>query len=450
MTASEIIDKYISFFEEKEHVRIQNSSLVPQNDPTTLFTSSGMQPLVPFLLGEKHPQGTRLVNAQNCFRAQDIDEIGDNRHTTFFRMLGNWSLGDYFKSEQIPWMWEFLTKRLNLNPEKLYITVFDGFDSIPKDKESEEIWRALFEKENLNPDERIFYYGPEKNWWSRAGTPDKMPVGEPGGPDTEVFYDFETEHDPKFGSTCHVNCNCGRYLEIGNSVFMQYIKTADGFEELPQKNVDFGGGLERLIAATENQQDMFQTSLFAPIIETLENVTAKDYGSNMREMRIIADHLIASVFISSNDVKPANKEQGYILRRLLRRAFDNFEALNGEDISSVVTKIVEQYKETDEYLVDKFEEIKNVILEEGRKYKTTLSEAKKFISKKYVKQGDELMGTVEISADDAFSLYTSHGLSPTQIRSLGFNFDEQAFADKMEEHQKLSRSGSGEKFSGNH
>ena len=461
MTARQIIDEYIKFFEERGHVRIPNSSLVPENDPTTLFTSSGMQPLVPYLLGEPHPSGKRLVNVQNSFRAQDIDEIGDNRHTTFFRMLGNWSLGDYFKDEEIPWLFEFLTKRLNINPEKLYVTVFEGFENIQKDTESEKIWRELFESVNLDPTERIFFYGADKNWWSRSGGPDQMPIGEPGGPDTEVFYQFDIEHDSKFGKECHPNCECGRFLEIVNSVFMQYKKTGDGFEELPQKNVDFGGGLERLVAAAENQQDIFRTSLFAPIVETIENTTAKKYGSNKKEMRIIADHLIASVFIISNNVRPSNKEQGYILRRLLRRSFDNFDVLAGSDINSIVEKIVEQYRDTDEYLVDKFELIKNVILEEEQNYKRTLSEAKRFIGKKYPtpevkasptsgvnKEGDELFGTTEISPDDAFSLYTSHGLAPLQIESLGFIFDRQEFAQKMQAHQKLSRAGAKQKFAG--
>ena len=448
MTAAQIIDKYISFFEKRNHARIPNYSLVPENDPTTLFTGFGMQPLVPYLLGEKHPQGNRLVNVQNCFRAQDIDEIGDNRHTTFFRMLGNWSLGDYFKSEQIPWVFEFLTKELNIEAKKLYVTVFEGSDGVPKDTESAEIWKGLFKSENLDPDERIFYYGVEKNWWSRTGIPEKMPIGEPGGPDTEVFYDFGTEHDKKFGERCHVNCDCGKYMEIGNSVFMQYKKTEKGFEELPQKNVDFGGGLERLVAATENLQDIFQTSLFAPIIQSIENTTGKNYDTDKQEMRIIADHLTAGVFIASDGVRPSNKERGYIVRRLLRRAIDNFEVLNGDTIVPIIEKIVEQYKDTDGYLIEKFEMIKNVILEEETNYKRTLSEAKKFIHRKYKKTGDELMGKTEITADDAFTLYTTHGLSPTQIKSLGFEFDNQKFAEKMKGHQKLSRAGASQKFAG--
>ncbi|HVZ67269.1 MAG TPA: alanine--tRNA ligase [Patescibacteria group bacterium] len=450
MQAQEIIEKYIEFFEGNGHKRIPNSSLVPLNDPTTLFTSAGMQPLVPYLLGEKHPEGTKLVNVQNCFRAQDIDEIGDNRHTTFFRMLGNWSLGDYFKSEQIPWFFEFLTDRLNIPAEKLYVTVFEGNDSVPKDTESEQIWKRLFEERGLNAKERIFYYGTDKNWWSRAGAPDKMPSGEPGGPSTEVFYEFTNiKHDKKFGEQCHVNCDCGRFLEIGNSVFMAYKKQDDGsIKPLASPNVDFGGGLERLIMATEDQNDAFSTSLLKPLVETIENTTAKNYDSNKKEMRVVADHLTASTFIISNGIKPSNKEQGYVLRRLLRRAFDNFYLLNGDSITSIVDKIVDQYSQTDPDLKSKYEEIKNTILTEEEAYKRVLTEAKKFINKRYKKTGDELMGVTEISAEDAFTLYTTHGLSPTQIKSLGFTFNDQEFARKMEEHSSKSRTASAGKFKG--
>lgn len=478
MTASEILYKYIKFFEKRNHVRIENSSLVPLNDPTTLFTSSGMQPLVPYLLGEEHPQGNRLVNVQNCFRAGDIDEVGDNRHITFFRMLGNWSLGDpvspdeqgasrggYFKSEQIPWFFEFLTNKdegLGLDPNKLYVTVFSGFDNIPKDTESENIWEGLFKEKRINPEGRIFSYGVEKNWWSRAGLPDKMPVGEPGGPDSEVFYDFGIElglHEVYEKavdrvSPCHVNCDCGRFLEIGNSVFMEFQKTADGFLPLAQKNVDFGGGLERLIAATENKQDVFQASLFSPIIRTIEQETGKDYKSNSRAIRIIADHLIASVFIVSNEIRPANKEQGYILRRLIRRGLDNFYLLNGKDSSPILECIVEQYKDTDPVLTEKFEEIRNIILEEEQTYQKALSGGKKLIEKEIaklkdeVKVGDELTGLTLISAETAFKSLASYGLGPTQLESLGYTFDKQELAQKIKEHQELSRKGAEKKFAG--
>lgn len=453
MTAREIIDIYLAFFEKRGHTKIAGSPLVPLNDPTTLFTSSGMQPLVPYLLGEKHPAGTRLVDVQNVFRAQDIDEIGDNRHTTFFRMLGNWSLDDYFKTEQIPWFWEFLTKELGLPAEKLYVTVFEGNTDVPKDETSIALWKELFTKAGLNPEGRIFTYGVNKNWWSRSGTPDKMPVGEPGGPDSEVFYDFGAELKVHENSqwkneTCHVNCDCGRYLEIGNSVFMQYKRTENGFTELSQQNVDFGGGLERLIAATENQMDMFQTSLLKDIIKQIEQITGKDYVSNKESMRIIADHFTAGLFIASNGVLPSNKEQGYLLRRLLRRGLDHFHELDANTIEPVLEVIVGEYAKTDPDLSEKYETIKNVILEEVQKYDKTKNEAKRFIEKKYKKQGDELLGTTEITPDDAFLLYTTHGLSPTQIKSLGYMFDDQQFANLMELHQKLSRTASTGKFKG--
>ncbi|HRN96643.1 MAG TPA: alanine--tRNA ligase [Candidatus Levybacteria bacterium] len=454
MTAAEIIEKYIAFFTARGHVQIANSSLVPENDPTTLFTSSGMQPLVPYLLGEEHPAGKRLVNVQNSFRAQDIDEIGDNRHTTFFRMLGNWSLGDYFKKEQIPWFWEFLTKELGLPKERLYVTVFEGGEGVEKDTEAVQIWTEVFEKEDLDHTERIFYYGVDKNWWSRSGVPKNMPVGEPGGPDSEVFFEFDIPHDPAFGEKCHVNCDCGKYLEIGNSVFMQFKKGKNGFEELPQQNVDFGGGLERLLAAQENTPDVFMCNLFKPVIDTLVSTTGKKYQENAREMRIVTDHMLGAVFITSNGIYPSNKEQGYILRRLIRRGLDNFYALNGKDIEKVLESIVDQYKDTDPVLIEKYEHIKGVILEEEQSYKNTMANAKQYLEKRYSvlpkgeTQGDALKGVTEITAEDAFKLYTSYGLSPTQIKSLGYTFKDQEFAEKMTEHAKVSRAGADKKFKG--
>ncbi len=449
MTAQEIIDKYISFFEKRGHKRIANSPLVPQNDPTTLFTSSGMQPLIPYLLGEKHPMGKRLTNVQNSFRAQDIDEIGDNRHTTFFRMLGNWSLGDYFKKEQIPWIWEFVTKELEIPANKLYVTVFKGYKGIEKDTESEKIWTEILKKEGLNPEERIFFYDI-KNWWSRAGEPDNMPVGEPGGPDSEIFFDFGTPHTTEYGEYCHPNCDCGRFMEIVNSVFMEYQKQEDGsFKKLPQQNVDHGAGVERLLAAVENQQDIFQTNLFEPIIKSIEKQNNKPYKGNEKKMRVIADHLISASFIIAAGVYPSNKEQGYILRRLIRRAADYLIGLGERDVREILISIAEQYVDTDPFLLDtSFTEIVNVVTQEMDKYKSVLSDAKKFIKGKYKRTGDDLMGVTEISADDAFILYTTHGLSPTQIKSLGYTFDNQEFAEKMKSHQALSRKGAAKKFAG--
>lgn len=452
MKAAQIISKYINFFKKNSHKQIANSPLVPENDPTTLFTSSGMQPLVPYLLGEVHPLGNRLVNVQNSFRAQDVEEVGDNRHTTFFRMLGNWSLGDYFKKEQLPWFYEFLTKELGIDARKLYVTVFEGHQAIPKDNEAIGIWKKLFTEDGIDPENRIFEYGVNKNWWSRAGVPDNMPAGEPGGPDSEVFYDYGSDlqiHETgKFkNQKCHVNCDCGRFLEIGNSVFMEYQKLKDGsFNKLSQQNVDFGGGLERMVAVTEGKQDIFMSSLFAPIIRTISKHTGKDYVFHGPSIRIVTDHFISAVFITGSGVMPSNKDQGYILRRLIRRGYDHYLKLDGKDPAPVIEAIVEQYKDTDTDLVEKFEMIKYTILEETKKYNGVLEKGMRFLEKKSF--GDDLTGINTISVEDAFLLYTSHGLSPTQIKSLGYTFDEQGFAQKMEEHQKLSRRGAGQKFAG--
>ncbi len=416
MTASEILEKYINFFQKQDHVQIANSSLVPENDPTTLFTSSGMQPLVPYLLGQKHQSGNRLVNVQNCFRAQDIDEIGDNRHTTFFRMLGNWSLGDYFKKEQINWIWEFLTGELGLDKNKLYISVFEGFKNIPKDTESYEIWAGLLKKDGLKPEERIFYYGVDKNWWSRSGTPDKMPIGEPGGPDTEVFYDFETEHDPEFGDKCHVNCDCGRYLEIGNSVFMQYVKTEKGFQDLPKQNVDFGGGLERLVAATENKQDIFETTEFKSIIKLIESASRKSYIEYPKPMRIIADHLRAAIFIIADGVEPSTKGRGSVLRKLIYRGIDAAREIGIENnLAQIVGS--EFLKINDEILgkVSEQKVLEALDYEEGN-YKNKLNSAvpqaektiDQFLSR--FDNGPSFLPMGIEAAKIAFNLYQSHGL----------------------------------------
>lgn len=448
MSAKELIDIYISFFVKRKHKQIANSPLVPDNDPTTLFTSSGMQPLVPFLLGQSHPSGTRLVNVQNSFRAQDIDEVGDNRHTTFFRMLGNWSLGDYFKKEEIPWLWEFLTNQLQLPKDKLFITVFAGDKNIDKDSQAFKIWKTLV------PEEKIFFAEVDKNWWSRSGVPENMPIGEPGGPDSEVYFRFDDlEHD-KDCKDNPVECECGKFLEIANSVFMQYLKTETGFKPLPKQNVDFGGGLERLLAAVEQKSDIFQTSLFSPIIKAVEDESGKSYKQYQKEIRIVTDHLIAACFILAAGVEASNKERGYILRRLLRRAFDNFYLMEGTNISFVLEKIVEQYSVTDGVLKEKFEEIKLSVLEEETRYGKARKIATDFIIKKYPSASsgqvtdDSAKPSREISADDAYTLYSTHGLSPTQIKSLGYIFNDQKFAELMEKHKNLSKNASSGMFKG--
>lgn len=360
MTAEEIRRKYLEYFEAKGHKVIPRALLVPQDDPTTLFTGSGMQPLVPYLLGQPHPQGARLVDSQTCFRAEDMDVVGNNRHTTFFEMLGNWSLGDYFKEDQLDWFYDFLTKTVGLDPQKLYVTCFIGDEQtgVPKDTESAKIWKDLFALDGIDAKEveigseadgyvkglqggRIFYYDASKNWWSREGPPANMRDGEPGGPDSEVFYDFGTPHDKKYGDQCHLNCDCGRFLEIGNSVFMTYRKAGDKFEELPKPNVDFGGGLERIAAAAINSPDIFQISFLKPILEGLEKLSGKSYEQDQNSMRVIADHLRAATWLTVDGVEPSNKQQGYVLRRLLRRAIRYaFELGIEQDLCAKVAPII--------------------------------------------------------------------------------------------------------------
>lgn len=419
MTSKDIRDKFIKFCTERGHKEIAPAKLVPENDPSTLFTSSGMQPLVPYLLGQTHPAGKRLVNSQPCFRAEDIEEVGDNRHTTFFEMLGNWSLGGYFKKEQLPWLWEFLTKELGLPKEKLYVTVFEGNDSVSKDTESYEIWKSL----GIN-DDHIFFYGIEKNWWSRSGSPDKMPVGEIGGPDSEVFYEFtQVEHDQKYGEKCHPNCNCGRFLEIGNSVFIQYQKQKDrSLKELSQKNVDFGGGLERLSAAVLNEPDVFKTDLYAEIIRATEEMTDKNYEEHKAPMQVISDHMRASVALIADGVIPSNKLQGYTLRRLLRRSAVNLRLLNKNvDLGSIVAE-----KE---------------VQDEMEKFGKTLDRGLKEIEK-----------IQKIDGKIAFDLYQTFGfpyeVTEELFRQKGQEIDKTQFKTEFEKHQELSRTASAGMFKG--
>ena len=339
MTSREIRQKFLDFQARKDHAIIPSASIIPINDPSLLFVNSGMFPLVPFLLGEPHPEGKRLTNSQKCFRAEDIKEVGDGRHDTLFEMLGNWSLGDYFKKEQLNYWYEFLINELHLAPERLYQTVYLGDESlgIPRDEESIEILKNIFSEHGISseigPDTSgKGEFGPgvpvdftrvhimayrDKNWWKRGEA-----VGELGGPDSETFYDTERAHDPKFGEHCHFNCDCGRFIEIGNSVFMEYRKTADGWEKIQNKDVDFGGGLERLVMAENGKNNIFETDLFIPIISLLEELSSKKYSDDSRSFEIIADHLKAASFLLGDDagITPSNTGQGYIVRRLIRRA----------------------------------------------------------------------------------------------------------------------------------
>ncbi len=474
MTTHEIRSKYLEFFKNKGHAVLPSASLLPENDPTTLFTGSGMQPMVPYLLGQKHPAGTRLTDSQKSFRSGDIEEVGDNRHTTFFEMLGNWSLGDYFKQEQIEWMWEFLTSELKLDPNRLYFTCFRGLESagIPKDTESAELWQKLFasvgidakigensQQDGMKDGEKIFYFSEKKNWWSRSGTPDKMPLGEPGGPDTEMFWDFDPNNVQQLHENsvwkdepCHVNCDCGRFLEIGNNVFMQYRKTDTGFELLPQKNVDFGAGLERMAAALNNDPDVFKIDLFDKIRATIEQASGKKYGANETEtyaFRVVMDHLRAATFLISDGAVPSNKDQGYFTRRLIRRAirYARNLSVNNSFCAEVTRAVIETYQEAYPELQSKQEQIMSEIEKEEKKFRNTLEQGLKIF--------EEILARSEknqISGKDAFDLNQSYGF-PLEIteelaKEKGFLVDTKSFEEEKTKHQALSRAGAEQKFKG--
>jgi alanyl-tRNA synthetase len=426
MTANEIRSAYLKFMAARGHAIIPRANLLPQDDPTTLFTGSGMQPLLPYLLGAQHPQGTRLVDSQTCFRAEDIDEVGDNRHTTLFEMLGNWSLGDYFKDDQLPWFWEFLTTVVKLDPKRLYVTVFAGDpdNQIPQDDESVEIWKTLFKSvgieagvalvgseqdgyhRGMQGGERIFYYDAKKNWWSRAGEPQNMPAGEPGGPDSEVFYDFGTKHDPKWGKHCHPNCDCGRFLEIGNSVFMQYVKNqAGGFDQLPKPNVDFGGGLERIAAAANHDPDIFKIGLLWPVVEKLEALSHSRYAEHPHAMRIIADHLRAATWLATDGVVPSNNTQGYVMRRFIRRAIRQALSLDlREDfLELIVPVITEIYRADFPELAAREESIIQVLVREEKQFRRTLERGVREFAK---------LVAGELTGDKVFTLFDTYGFPP--------------------------------------
>lgn len=439
MTAQEIRKAYLEFFKDRGHKVIPRALLVPQNDPTTLFTGSGMQPLIPYLLGEPHPEGTRLVDSQTCLRAQDIEEVGDNRHTTFFEMLGNWSLGDYFKADEIPWLFEFLTEVVGLDPNNLYVTCYQGnkeFD-IPKDTEAAKLWSDLYAKKGIETkqvdigseedgykkgmdDGRIFFYDGSKNWWSRNGNESKTPIGDPCGPDTEVFYDFGTEHDTKWGEYCHPNCDCGRFVEIANSVFMAYKRTDKGFEKLEKPNVDFGGGLERIALAANHNPDVFKISLLRPVIEELETISGKTYESHTESMRVIADHLRAATFLAVDGVAPSNKEQGYVMRRLLRRAIRFAFDLGIEQnfLEQVVPVIADLYVNDYPEVKENREKIIEVLVKEEKVFRQTL--------RKGINEFKKLTaGSKQLDGEVIFKLYDTYGF-PTEL-SL-----EEAFTNNLD------------------
>ncbi len=470
MTAQEIRKAYLEFFEKRGHTVIPRALLVPNNDPTTLFTGSGMQPLVPYLLGEKHPDGTRLTDSQPVIRVQDIEEVGDNRHDTIFEMLGNWSLGDYFKKEQIPWFWEVVTEAIKINPNRLFITLFIGDEkfNVPRDTESANIWKEVLSKSSIDakeadmgseadaakrgmkPGERIFYYDGKKNWWSRSGEPENMPEGEPGGPTTEMFYEFDfVDHDKSYGENCHPNCDCGRFVEIGNSVFMEYIKTKNGIEKLPKQNVDFGGGLERLAMAAIDSPDVFKISIMWPIVESLEKLSGKNYDSHTTAMRVIADHLRSATFLAVDGVKPSNKEQGYVMRRLLRRAIRFAFELGIEQnfLQDVVPVIAELYEKDFPEVEKNKGEIIETLAKEEKTFRQTL--------RKGVRELQKMGNGTKLNGEHIFTLYDTYGfpaeLSVEEAAMQGVDVSkdwQKEFEDKMEEQRKRSQTAAKGTFKG--
>ncbi len=491
MTAKELREKYLKFFEEKGHKIIPGASLIPEHDPTVLFTTAGMHPLVPFLLGEKHPAGKRLANVQKCIRTGDIDKVGDRWHLTFFEMLGNWSLGNYWKKEAIEWSFEFLfdKKWLGIPKEKLSITVFEGDKDAPKDEETAQIWKDLG-----IPKERIYYLGKDENWWGPAGE-----IG-PCGPCTEMFYDTGKD---KCSSDCRPGCDCGKYSEIWNDVFMEYnrkiknkkskikntnknSKTAKPknydneieyeYASLVQKNVDTGMGVERTVAVLNGQDNVYETELFEPIVKEIKSLAKitepansfeklynpgqaiekemaglKDKAERGRAIRIIADHIKAGCFILAENIEPSNIEQGYVLRRLIRRAIRYGKQIGIEDVFlyKIAETVIDIYQDIYSELKKNKDFIFEQLIREEQKFKKTLinglRELEKLVNKKYEK-------AKEISAEDAFYIYETYGfpleMIEEELKNYGLTVNRQDFQKAFKKHQELSRAGSKQKFRG--
>ncbi|MBU4332504.1 alanine--tRNA ligase [Patescibacteria group bacterium] len=442
ITAKELRQKYLKFFQEREHAVIPSASLIPENDPTCLFISAGMHPLVPYLLGEPHPEGKRLASVQKCIRTGDIDEVGDALHLTFFEMLGNWSLGDYFKSEAIQWSWHFLTSKdwLGLDPKKIYVSVFAGDEDAPRDEESAKIWQGV----GVSP-ERIYYYGKEENWWGPAGR-----TG-PCGPDTEMYYD--TGREP-CGPNCEPKCNCGKYSEIWNNVFMQYNKTSDGkYEKLKQQNVDTGMGLERTIAILNGKSNVFETELFEPIMKQINDLSSEVIeGDNLKSARTIADHLRAATFIIGDDrgVGPSNLDQGYVVRRLIRKSIRHGRLLGiKNDFTKKISQtLIDMYKDVyPELNRNKKFVLENLEIEENKFTKTLQKGLKEFET---IASSEKLKQT--ISGEQAFELFSTYGFPLEMTQELaseqGLQVDTDGFEKAFKKHQELSRKGSEKKFKG--
>ena len=435
MKAIEIRNKYLNFFKEHGHAVIPSAPLIPENDPSVLFTTAGMQPLVPYLLGEKHPSGTRLTDYQKCLRTNDIEEVGDNRHLTYFEMLGNWSLGDYFKEESIQMSFDFLTKELQIPVEKLSVTVFAGDEDCSRDEVAAECWK----KAGIL-DGHIYYYGKDDNWWI---------AGEEGpcGPDTEMFYDTGK---PACGPDCQPSCDCGKYVEIWNNVFMEYFKSKDGkYSKLAQRNVDTGLGLERMAMLLQGKETPFDTELFKPVMDKLSELQKVD---NIESRRIIAEHLRSSMMIISDGGRPSNVDRGYILRRLIRRMVRHMNKLqiNLDEISTLVDINVENLKEMYPDLAKNAELIKNVIIEEKNKFVKTLAHGEKEFEKEMNKAKEQ--GKTKIDGKVVFKLYDTYGFPPEVTSELAqennITVDMKEFDELFKAHQEKSRMGSEQKFKG--
>lgn len=473
MTAQEIRKAYLDFYKERGHAIIPRAQLVPLNDPSTLFTGSGMQPMIPYLLGEEHPKGVRLVDSQVCLRAQDIDDVGDDKHTTIFEMLGNWSLGDYFKTEQIAWIAEFLFDVVGLNPQKVYISCYIGNEKyhIPRDEEAINLWQTEFEKRNVeakvvelgaaeNGDKlgmqggRIFLYDGKENWWSRNGDEDGTMVGDPCGPDSEMFYDFGEEfHDEEKWGKSHPASDSPRFFEIGNNVFMGYKKVAEGkFEPLAAPNIDHGSGLERIAAASLGSPDVFQISLMKPIIQKLEAISGKNYESHTESMRVITDHLRAATFLAVDGVKPSNKEQGYVMRRLLRRAIRFAFELGVEQnfLEQIVPVIADLYKDDFPEVAAKRDEVIATLVKEEKVFRQTLRKGLKEFEKMTEIQFSDMYDTQATPADDErrvvkprlsgeliFKLYDTYGFPVELTKEEAYKRDFRIATNADEDFERL-------------
>ena len=436
MKAIEIRNKYLDFFKRHGHAVIPSAPLIPENDPSVLFTTSGMQPLVPYLLGEKHPEGTRLTDFQKCLRTNDIDEVGDNRHLTYFEMLGNWSLGDYFKEESIAMSFEFLTKELGIPVEKLSVTCFAG----DKDCQRDEVTASCWKKAGI-PEDRIYYFGKDDNWWI---------AGEEGpcGPDTEMFYDTGK---PKCSENCNPSCGCGKYVEIWNNVFMEFFKTKDGkYTKLKQHNVDTGLGLERMTMLLQGKETPFDTELFKPVMDKLQELAGEN--DSIESRRIVAEHLRASMMIIQDGGLPSNVDRGYILRRLIRRMVRHLRKLqiNLNELGELIDLNIDTLKEMYPELHQNSDKIKSVIIEEKDKFEKTLERGEREFNKIVNRMKNE--GKDTISGQDLFTLYETYGFPPevTQdlAREAGLKVDTTEFDKLFKEHQEKSRMGSEQKFKG--